>query len=89
MGCNRIACRTALWSSSLNTSFLSVGRDQGSGANVRILEEIIDVVRSILHECVQCTFGQALDAPVRQMQEQTVLGVCSSGQVVPHDHFEW
>ena len=51
----------------------------------RIMEEIIVVVQSIPPERVQCTVDQCVDVPVRQIQEQTVLGVCSNGQFVPQD----
>ena len=51
----------------------------------RIMEEIIEVVQSIPPERVQCTVDQCVDVPVRQIQEQTLLGVCSDGQFVPQD----
>ena len=51
----------------------------------RIMEEIIEVVQSIPPERVQCTVDQYVDVPVRQIQEQTLLGVCSDGQFVPQD----
>ena len=51
----------------------------------RIMEEIIEVVQSIPPERVQCTVDQYVDVLVRQIQEQTVLGVCSNGQFVPQD----
>ena len=41
----------------------------------RIMEEIIVVVQSIPPERVQCTVDQCVDVPMRQIQEQTVLGV--------------
>ena len=51
----------------------------------RIMEDIIEVVQSIPPERFQCTVDQCVDVLVRQIQEQTVLGVCSNGRFVPQD----
>ena len=44
----------------------------------RIMKDVIEVVQSIPPD-------QCVDVLVRQIQEHTVLGVCSHGQFVPQD----